>query len=692
MDSIPDYKDLFKTMDLGVVYQDNSGKIIHFNPAAEAILGLSKDRLLHLDSNSKVWQALKEDGSPFPGEEHPAMIALKTGKRIQNVVMGIYHEQSGQDRWIKINAIPEYDDEDKDKPCRVFTTFYDITDQVIAEKELKKSKYQIEQNIKQLEAIVDALPGMVSVVDKEFNIIIANNEVIRVFGQSNKEEVIGKKCYALRKKLDTICPQCAIKQAYETGVTITRLSTPEEDQLMGISTQSYAVPITFENGEIWGGVEAIIDISERKQAEEKLRKHFYEYQELNKIYMAQNEELIGTLQRIQHINRELEEAKRSAEESDRLKTAFLANMSHEIRTPMNGILGFAALLAENKLSGRERNKYIEIIQHSSNRMLSIINDLIDISRIESGQMEVKISMVNLNDVIDNLFDFFIQPAKKKGLSLSFEKGLPDADSNFQTDETKLCQVFTNLIKNALKYTREGEILFGYSLKEKQIEFYVKDTGIGIASGMHEVIFDRFRQGDHSDKMGYEGSGLGLSISKAFVEMLGGRIWLNSEPGKGSTFYFSLPAVKPSINVSKSPVKEKQIELPLKGKKILVAEDDRTSIILLREILRRAGAAIVHAANGKLAVDIVKSSTDIDLILMDIRMPQLNGAEALKQIKKLKPGLPVIVQTAYALCTDKQKYFDLGCDDYISKPLDRKLLIEKITRLIQAKHTTKAIKA
>jgi len=241
---------------------------------------------------------------------------------------------------------------------------------------------------------------------------------------------------------------------------------------------------------------------------------------------------------------ELVKAKEKAEESDRLKSAFLANMSHEIRTPMNGILGFADLLKEPELSGEERYEYISIIEQSGARMVSIINDIIDISKIESGQMKLVLSETNLNQQLDYVYNFFKPEAEKKGLQIFCKMIAPLQNEVIQTDREKFNAILINLVKNAIKFTKTGSIEFGYapSLQQPQsLMFFVKDTGIGVRADQKEFIFERFRQGNETMNKSYEGAGLGLSISKAFIEMLGGKIWVESEEGNGSTFYFTLPA-------------------------------------------------------------------------------------------------------------------------------------------------------
>ena len=237
----------------------------------------------------------------------------------------------------------------------------------------------------------------------------------------------------------------------------------------------------------------------------------------------------------------LELAKQKAEESDKLKSAFLSNIAHEIRTPMHGILGFADMLKTASLSAEQMQEYITIIEKSSARMLNTITDLIEISRIESGQTEINQSLINIDGQLDSIYAIFKPEAEKKGVHLTINNNSETEGSQIRTDREKLDTILTQLLKNAIKYTKRGSIEIGYVLKDKYIEYYVKDTGIGIDMDKQQAIFGRFTQADNSLSKIYEGAGLGLSITKAYVEMLDGTIWVESEPGKGSTFYFTLPA-------------------------------------------------------------------------------------------------------------------------------------------------------
>jgi PAS domain S-box-containing protein len=376
---------------------------------------------------------------------------------------------------------------------------------------------------------------------------------------------------------------------------------------------------------------------------------------------------------------DLTRAKEKAEESDRLKSAFLANMSHEIRTPMNGILGFTELLKEPELTVDEQRSYIHIIEKSGTRLLNIINDIVDMSKIEAGQMDITLSEVNVNAKIEFIYDFFKPEAEQKKIHFLFYHQLPTTEAVIRTDPEKIYAILTNLVKNALKFTQEGSLEFGYVKKGEILEFYVKDTGIGIRPEYKEIIFKRFMQGDKLLTKNYEGTGLGLSISKAYVEMLGGTMWMESEVGKGSTFYFTIPY---NVETEKNAFKDdlfsvSAAEHQVKNLKILIAEDDETSATLITTVVKKISHDLLHAVTGIEAVDACRNNPGIDLVLMDITMPELSGYEATRQIRTFNKDVIIIAQTAYAQTGDREKSLEAGCNDYISKPLKHSLLLELI---------------
>jgi PAS domain S-box-containing protein len=375
-------------------------------------------------------------------------------------------------------------------------------------------------------------------------------------------------------------------------------------------------------------------------------------------------------------------ARDKAEESDRLKTAFLHNISHEIRTPLNAIVGFSGFLDQPDLTEDERKEYIDIIFQSNNQLLSIINDILNISQIETGQVTLRESDCNLILMLRNLHHQFLGQARSSGLELRLNLPVSGFDKAVRTDEHKLIQVLSNLLNNALKFTHEGYVELGILPKGSDIEFYVEDSGIGIDQAEHEKIFERFYQVDKSVSRMYSGTGLGLSISEAYVRMLGGKFYLESAPGKGSRFSFTIPW-KPTdtqaVSVEKVSAPSGKIDI---RKTILVAEDEESNFALVNAILKPLGYNIIRAKNGQAAVELCLSRPEIDLVLMDLKMPLLDGFQATREILKHKAGLPVIAQTAYAHSADRDKAMEIGCVDYLAKPFDRKHLIEVVSRYLR----------
>jgi signal transduction histidine kinase/CheY-like chemotaxis protein len=394
---------------------------------------------------------------------------------------------------------------------------------------------------------------------------------------------------------------------------------------------------------------------------------------------AEQFELVN--EELRKVNSDLQKALKKAEESERLKSAFLANMSHEIRTPMNGILGFAELLNDPELTGERQKEYLSIIKKSGKRMLNLINDIINISKIESGLVEMNIEVSSINELIDFVYSFFKIEAEQKGIKLSTRITLQQEDSLIKTDREKIYAILTNLIKNALKFIKSGSIEIGCSKKENFIEFYVSDTGPGISDEQKSIIFDRFRQGSESLTRNYEGFGLGLSISKAYIEMLGGKIWLESEPGKGSTFYFTLPHdnVQKEKYIIDKALEVSQVTNQIDNLKILVVEDDLTTETLISAIVEKYAKEVLIVRDGAEAILTCRNNPDIDLVLMDIKMPEMNGYEATMHIRQFNKDVIIIAQTAYALSGDREKAIEAGCNDYISKPFGKEIFAELMQR-------------
>lgn len=362
---------------------------------------------------------------------------------------------------------------------------------------------------------------------------------------------------------------------------------------------------------------------------------------------------------------ELIKAKEKAEESDHLKTAFLHNISHEIRTPMNAIVGFSALMSEPDLTPENQQSYLKVIIESSDQLLAIVNDIIEISNIEVGILKENLNDIDLNSQMMLLYQQFNPKAREKGIEFRLHTSLSGNRAMIETDGLKLAQILSNLLNNAFKFTQKGKIIFGYTPEGNYLEFFVSDTGIGIHEDQFEKIFDRFYQVESSATRAYEGTGLGLSISQAYVKFLGGRIWLSSIPGKGTTFYFTLPykhSKKQYIIEMESAERKSK---PVPEKSVLIAEDDDNNFYLMKELLSDLNLNIIRASNGMEAVDAFKTGEKIDLVLMDIKMPLMDGYEATRQILENKPDARILAQTAYA--DDEIKAIESGCMGFISKP-------------------------
>ena len=507
----------------------------------------------------------------------------------------------------------------------VLSMFDDITARKLAENQLQKLSVAVEQS-----------PAIVVITDPAGNIEYVNPMFAKVTGYS-AEEAIGQNPRILKSGLMS---QTVYEELWKTilsgDVWYGELQNKKKN---GELYWDQAVISAIRNKEhvITNFVAVKVDITEQKR----------------------------TLH-------ELIDAKQKAEESDRLKSAFLANITHELRTPMNGILGFSELLKDPELSTEESTEYVDLIHQSGQRLLTLINELIDIARIESGQTRVQLVDTNINKLLHDLTAFFKLEIRNKGLRLKCTAGLPESESIILTDCAKLIQILTNLVNNALKFTVKGEIEIGYKRVNGTLEFYVKDSGIGIPLSMHEKIFERFIQVDNPLTRNIEGSGLGLSITKAYVAMLGGTIQVESIEGKGSTFTFTLPYNPPVTTV---PTKAVSSLL------LLIADDDDITRILLKKILKNENMTFLYAHNGQEAVDLAKLHPEINLVLMDIKMPLLNGYEATRQIKNLRPDLQIIAQTGFTAPEDREKAIQAGCDRFIKKPISKKELLSMMHELL-----------
>lgn len=517
-------------------------------------------------------------------------------------------------------------------PVAMFGSFIDITAQKRAEKELAYSN-ELQKYI------IEHTRSSVAVHDTSMNYIYVSKRYYKDMHLDNRD-IIGHNHYEIFPDLPEY-----IKDAHKRAMNGEVISAHGEPMFWPDGTVDWADwqcrPWYKADGSTGGVIIYIEVITERKRAEA-----------------------------------ELVAAKEKAEESDRLKTAFLNNISHEIRTPMNAIVGFSTLLTDPDLSEKSKDSFIDTIIQSSNQLLAIISDIVDISNVEAGIVRLSEETVMINDMLRRQKDVFSIKADERRLVLRYTTALADSEAITVADCTKLTQVLTNLLNNAFKFTNEGVIEYGYKVKDQFIEFYVSDTGIGIPQDETDRIFDRFYQVDNELSRVYQGTGIGLSISKAYVELMGGKIWVTSEPGKGSVFHFTLPFKNPPEK--KDTVIEQREENPFRGEyHILVAEDDELNLILLKNYLFVPGLKVKFVTNGREAVNYCTSGEQIDLILLDLKMPVMNGFEAAKIIKDQLPHVPVIAQTAYAISDDRERALSAGCIDLITKPFRKESLLLKI---------------
>jgi len=390
------------------------------------------------------------------------------------------------------------------------------------------------------------------------------------------------------------------------------------------------------------------------------------------------------------IDYELEKAKIAAEESDRLKSAFLANMSHEVRTPLNGILGLAQVLLKSEdINSKVRND-VKIIVESGSSLLNLIEDIMDVSRIEAGQMKIKYKPFFLNTLMDQLYSIFLanplylqKNAGQNNIELKYDKRPENV--TIMSDPDRLQQIFVNLIGNALKFTQRGFVEYGYTIKKPYITFFVKDSGMGIPEDNIEKIFDRFTQVDNTLARKFSGSGLGLAISKGLITLLNGKIWCESNLGKGTAFYFTIPYHPTTIlTTDDTPRKKSVVEYDWSNYSILIVEDDIINYKVIDAMLRSSKVNVIHADNGVKAIEYISLFPQIDLVLMDVHLPEMSGLEATYQIRKINPAIPIIAQTANAMSEDRDKCIDAGCVDYISKPIDMNDLFNKLAKYLPEK--------
>ena len=564
-----------------------------------------------------------------------------------------------------------------------------VLERELRETENRRQKRKAEETIrierKLLRTLIDSLPGMITIKDTDCGIIVANNANVRFAGYNSEEELKGKNDleiynneYGKRSHAgDLSVIQNGIQQLnYEEEIT-----DAEGNRRWFIMDK---IPLRDENNNITGLISIAHDITERKkmefavmESEQNLKKQNLEYEALNKQYLLLNEDISNSLDRIKRMNDELVKSKNRAEESDNLKSSFLANMSHEIRTPLNAILGFSSFLKNKDLSSERTEEFVDIIEASGRQLLSTINDILEISQIVAGQVSINIENVNITKLLNEMFVQYKKEASIKNIELILNINNSADEIYTLTDNARVKQILSNLLNNAIKFTHEGKIEFAARVAREQVIFYVKDTGIGIDPENQHAIFEPFRQVESSMSRNYGGNGLGLSISRALVEKLEGKLSVNSIPGKGSTFTFTIPYVVEKIDLSKHKQHDLSGQYNWKKHIILVVEDEIYNYKYIEEMLMPTSAHVMHAKDGKEAVEMVKENPDLSLIIMDLKLPEMDGYKATEIIKELRPDLPVIAQTAFVSHDSKDQEKNARFDKYFSKPIEAKAFMEVI---------------
>lgn len=579
----------------------------------------------------------------------------------------------------------------------------DITFQKKAEEILKKNEAQ-------LNAVFNNTHTIFLVIDKERNIVRINKKgaeiqnitavelvdkkpgfAINCLNQNEGKFVCGTGESCNQCTLNTLIEQTFKQQKGSQNLKILhpiKVRNKIENRLLLVSSEYLA---GLDNPLILLTIE---DITQKKKIEEQLLEHQLLLQEKNIEYETINQQLREANEVQERINKELklknqelqtknqllEEAKIKAEESDRLKTSFLSNITHEIRTPLNGIVGFSSLLrSKNK---EKTDLYIDIIQNSSDQLISVINDILDLSKIETGAEKLEKNELLLQELLQNIYNQFSILINKENVEFKLEQ--PPTDFVLFTDKIKLVQIFHNLIGNAIKFTEKGRISFGYNFENNELTFFVSDTGIGIDKKHHKTIFKPFRQIDESSTRKYGGNGIGLSLANAYVNMMGGELRVQSQLGKGATFTFSLPDYEKIDQGKKTMNPLQELFIPdWSDKTIMIVDDDLLSRKLLTETLEITNCLVLEAADGNEAIKLLKTNPGIDTILLDIKMPKMDGYETLKGIRKINNKIPVIAQTAFASEKEYIKKLTTDFDAFLAKPLK----IAKIYNAIQQQFDT-----
>ncbi len=647
------FKGLFNNIQDAIMIYNTDGKILEMNNSLLEMYGVGR--------NLVFLSKIKEFSILSPDE-------LCNGKTYEPLTTKLQYEakatrfDDSKEFYIEVMLSPiEYGER-----IAILANIRDISQR-------KQSDEALRQSEEKYRSLIESSPAAIFII-QEGKFVYINPSGAKKLGYTSIDELSGKDIFSVLAPEFRDYADQRMHLALNNGIH----HLPMEIRVFkkdgsALWAETVSIPIEY-----YGSTAILImgfDVSERKKAEELIIQKNKEIESRNFEYAI--------------LNQKLKIAKEKAEESDRLKSAFLSNMSHEIRTPMNAILGFSDLLIKATLPEKKRIEYVEIVNSSGNQLLSLINDIIDISKIESNQIVIDTSsLVNIHDVFKQLSVIYSSKAKSKKIHLDYKIMMKDDQVQVYLDEIRLKQILVNLIGNALKFTHHGYVHFEVKAENNEMQFTVEDSGIGIDPEQQVIVFERFRQADGSTTRDYGGTGLGLAISKALVELMGGKIWLQSIHGKGTTFYFTLP-----FTPSNKSIKQTELEIFSHGneiwndKKILVVEDEEINILFLSELLKSSGISILIARKASEAYEIIKQNNDIHLILMDVKIPVVDGYEITKVIKKTRPEIPIIAQTAYALAEERKMILASGFDDYISKPINKGVLLNMITKYLEKHHVS-----
>ena len=585
--------------------------------------------------------ALRKNGSTFPAEIQGRMIEI-------------------DDRTIRITALNDITQRKK-------------TDQI----------QKILYNISNAANISESVSGLCELIQKQLGTIIdTTNFYVALY--DNETDTIYLQYMA--DQLDEV-------STFPAGKTLTAYVIKSEKSLLADSEimddleKTGKIESFGSDSKIWLGVPLIIKGKVTGAIVVQSYENENAYDERDKNILEFISHQISIIIERKKSEETIKFALEKATESDKLKSAFLSTMSHELRTPLNAVIGFSEIIDKGTHID-EILDYVETIGKSGSHLLALVEDIFDISLIESGEVKIQKEDVNLYSFMNNIQKLIMNEQikiNKQNIDIQLRLIEGDCDIVVYTDNRKLTQIFLNLLKNALKFTLEGFIKYGYT-KEKEndkpiLKFFVKDTGIGVSKEKQELIFDIFRQGDDSHTRKYEGVGIGLYVAKRLTEFLGGKIWLESDEGKGSEFYFTIPYTENIVKEKDKKSNERKKVNDFSGKTVLVVEDVKSNYLYIEALLKPFNLEILWAKTGKEAIRFCYENPDIDLVLMDIKMPDLNGYKATKQIKKFRPDLPIIAQTAYALFGDDKKAENAGCDGYITKPFKKKILYNFINKYL-----------